>query len=93
MVVVRLPLDQVKIDQSFVRDLSTDADDVAIAQAIITLGHTLNLRVIAEGVETPEQLAFLRAHQCDEMQGYLFGKPMPAEEFGKMLATGRTLEH
>ena len=89
----RFPVDRLKIDQSFVRDLSTDADDVAIAQAIITLGHTLNLRVIAEGVETPEQLAFLRAHQCDEMQGYLFGKPMPAEEFGKMLATGRTLEH
>jgi len=76
-----------------VRDLSTDADDKAIAQAVITLGHTLNLRVIAEGVETPEQLAFLRQHQCDEMQGYLFGKPMPAEEFAKLLATGRTLAH
>ena len=87
----RFPVDRLKIDQSFVRDLSTDADDVAIAQAIITLGHTLNLRVIAEGVETPEQLAFLRKYQCDEMQGYLFGKPVPAEEFGKLLESGRTL--
>ncbi|MFH1044806.1 MAG: EAL domain-containing protein [Pseudomonadota bacterium] len=87
----RFPVDRLKIDQSFVRDLSTDADDAAIAQAVITLGHTMNLRVIAEGVETPEQLAFLRKHQCDEMQGYLFGKPMPAHEFGKLLETGRTL--
>jgi len=87
----RFPVDRLKIDQSFVRDLCTDADDVAIAQAVITLGHTLNLRVIAEGVETPEQLAFLRRHQCDEIQGYLFGKPMPAEDFGKLLQSGRTL--
>lgn len=87
----RFPVERLKIDQSFVRDLGTDADDAAIAQAIITLGHTLNLRVIAEGVETPEQLAFLRQHQCDEMQGYLFGKPMPVEEFGKLLGSGRTL--
>ena len=87
----RFPVDRLKIDQSFVRDLSTDADDAAIAQAIITLGHTMNLRVIAEGVETPEQLAFLRRNQCDEMQGYLLGKPMPADEFGKLLETGRTL--
>ncbi len=89
----RFPVDRLKIDQSFVRDLGTNADDVAIAQAIITLGHTLNLHVIAEGVETPEQLAFLRNHHCDEMQGYLFGKPMPANEFGKMLESGRTLQH
>jgi diguanylate cyclase (GGDEF)-like protein/PAS domain S-box-containing protein len=87
----RFPVDRLKIDQSFVRDITTDADDAAIAQVVITLGHTMNLRVIAEGVETPEQLAFLRRHQCDEMQGYLFGKPMPADEFGKLLETGRTL--
>jgi diguanylate cyclase (GGDEF)-like protein/PAS domain S-box-containing protein len=89
----RFPVDRLKVDQSFVRDLSTDGDDVAIARAIITLGHTMNLRVIAEGVETPEQLAFLRMHQCDEIQGYLFAKPMPAEEFGKLLESGRTLDH
>ena len=87
----RFPVDRLKIDQSFVRDVITDADDAAIAQAVITLGHTMNLRVIAEGVETPEQLAFLRANQCDEMQGYLFGKPMPAHELGKLLESGRTL--
>ena len=87
----RFPVDRLKIDQSFVRDITTDADDAAIAQAVITLGHTMNLRVIAEGVETAEQFAFLRANQCDEMQGYLFGKPMPAEEFGRLLETGRVL--
>jgi diguanylate cyclase (GGDEF)-like protein/PAS domain S-box-containing protein len=87
----RFPVNRLKIDQSFVRDITTDADDAAIAQAVITLGHTMNLRVIAEGVETPEQLAFLRVNQCDEMQGYLFGRPVPADEFGKLLESGRTL--
>jgi diguanylate cyclase (GGDEF)-like protein/PAS domain S-box-containing protein len=87
----RFPVNRLKIDQSFVRDITTDADDAAIAQAVITLGHTMNLRVIAEGVETLEQLAFLRRNQCDEMQGYLFGKPVPADEFGKLLQSGRTL--
>ncbi len=87
----RFPVDRLKIDQSFVRDVTSDADDAAIAQAVITLGHTLDLRVIAEGVETAEQLAFLRRNHCDEMQGYLFGRPMPADEFTKLLASGRTL--
>ena len=87
----RFPVNRLKIDQSFVCDITTNADDAAIAQAVITLGHTMNLRVIAEGVETPEQLAFLRRNQCDEVQGYLFGKPMPADEFGKLLESGRTL--
>jgi diguanylate cyclase (GGDEF)-like protein len=87
----RFPVDRLKIDQSFVRDITANADDAAIAQAVITLGHTMNLRVIAEGVEAPEQLAFLRSNECDEMQGYLFDKPMPAHEFEKLLESGRTL--
>ena len=87
----RFPVDRLKIDQSFVRDITTDADDSAIAQAVITLGHTMNLRVIAEGVETAEQLAFLRRNGCDEIQGYLFGKPMTPDDFAKLLESGRTL--
>lgn len=76
----RFPLDRLKIDQSFVRDLVISRDDQAIASAITTLGHSLGLTVIAEGVETTEQLAILRSLGCNEVQGYLFGKPMSAQE-------------
>ena len=83
----RFPVDQLKVDRSFVIDLATDPDDAVIVQAIIALGHKLNLRVVAEGVETTEQLEFLRQSGCDEMQGYLFGMPMIASDFAALLTS------
>jgi diguanylate cyclase (GGDEF)-like protein/PAS domain S-box-containing protein len=82
----RFPIDTVKIDQDFVRDLTTD--DAAIISAVISMARALNLRVIAEGVETEEQLAFLRREQCAEMQGFLYSQPLPAAEFEKALRIG-----
>jgi diguanylate cyclase (GGDEF)-like protein/PAS domain S-box-containing protein len=75
----RFPIDFLKIDQSFVRDLTTDPDDAAITKTIISMAHDLGHKVIAEGVETEEQKSFLQLHHCDEMQGYLFSRPVPAE--------------
>ena len=77
----QLPIDTLKIDRTFVSDIETDADDAAIIQAIIAMAHGLDLRVIAEGVETEGQLAALRRLGCDEYQGYLLAKPLPAAEF------------
>ncbi len=81
----RLPLDQLKIDKSFVRDLLTDSNDAAIARTVITLGHSLGLTVIAEGVETAAQRGFLSAQGCDAYQGYLFSRPLPDQAFGEWL--------
>lgn len=87
----RFPLNSLKIDQSFVRDLSSNPDDAAIVSAIIALGHGLKLSVIAEGVETAGQLAYLREMKCDEMQGFLFSRPVPASEITQLLHEGKFL--
>ena len=81
----RLPLDTLKIDQSFVRD-TANLDGAALVSSIVALAQKLRLRVVAEGVETQEQLRFLQRLGCDSMQGYLFSRPLPGEEFKTMLA-------
>ena len=87
----RFPIDKLKIDQSFVRDLTTDTDDAVIVSTIISMAHSLKLKVIAEGVESAEQLAFLKQQGCDEIQGYYFSQPVSAEEFTKLLSSGSGL--
>jgi diguanylate cyclase (GGDEF)-like protein/PAS domain S-box-containing protein len=79
--VKNLPVDRLKIDQGFIRNVNTDPNDAAIVRAIINLGHSLNLKIMAEGVETAEQLAFVRSEGCDEVQGFYFSPPVPAEDF------------
>ena len=81
----RFPIDVLKIDQSFIRELSAGTEDAAIATAIITVAHTMNLKALAEGVETLEQLELLRALKCDSMQGFVFSRPIPAAEASKIL--------
>ena len=81
----QFPIDTIKIDRSFVRDLPDDTEDRAIAQAIISMGKALGMTIVAEGVETPEQEQFLRSHGCDEMQGFLISKPVPPEQLAGLL--------
>jgi diguanylate cyclase (GGDEF)-like protein/PAS domain S-box-containing protein len=81
----RFPIDTLKIDRSFIREIPKNAEDNAIAEAIISMGKALGLTVVAEGIETPEQVTFLRNHGCDETQGYLFSRPVAPDEFSELL--------
>jgi len=85
------PFNSVKIDRAFITDVTRSAEDAAIAIAIIAMAHSMRMHVIAEGVETPAQLEFLRANGCDQMQGYYFSRPVPAEEYARMLCEGQRL--
>lgn len=87
----KLPQYVMKIDRSFIRDATVDSDHAAIVQAVVRLARTMKLKVVAEGVETPEQLAALRAYGCDMVQGYLFSKPVPTEDITRMLREGKPL--
>ena len=81
----RFPIDKLKIDRGFVKDLMTRADDASIVQAIISLAHSLRLKVVAEGVETPEQLLSLKSMGCDQYQGFHFSAALPATAFGELM--------
>ena len=81
----RFPVDTLKIDQSFVRDIATDSNSAAIVRTIVSLGHNLKLNVLAEGIETEEQSAFLKLNGCNEGQGYLISRPVPETEFLRLL--------
>ncbi|QBE64310.1 EAL domain-containing protein [Pseudoduganella lutea] len=87
----RFPIDKLKIDIAFVRNIVTNPNDAAIALAIISMAHSLKLRVVAEGVETRPQLEFLRRNRCDEVQGFFFSRPLNAEAFGQLAASGKAL--
>jgi len=87
----RFPIDKLKIDQSFVHRMLDDPTDLAIVRAIVGLGHTLGLRVVAEGVEQPQEASLLEAAGCDELQGYLIARPMPPGELVHWLAQRRRM--
>ena len=89
----KLPINKLKIDQSFVRDLPDNEEDIAITRAVIALAHSLNLKIIAEGVETKEQKEFLVNNGCQNIQGYLYGKPMPVEEMEVILLKGLSFRY
>jgi EAL domain-containing protein (putative c-di-GMP-specific phosphodiesterase class I) len=84
----QLPLDSLKIDRAFIKDLPGNESDAAIATATIAMAHSLGLKVVAEGVETVEQLNFLKKYDCEFIQGYLFSKPVDQDAFSRMLAQG-----
>jgi diguanylate cyclase len=84
----RFPIDKLKIDRTFINDVTSSNDDASIVSAIVSLGHTLKLKVIAEGVETPEQLEFLQMLGCDQYQGYHHSAAMPASEFAELIRHG-----
>jgi diguanylate cyclase (GGDEF)-like protein/PAS domain S-box-containing protein len=81
----RFPIDALKVDRSFVRNLTTDVDDASVVRAVINMGKSLHMRVVAEGVETREQLLFLEEHDCTEAQGYYFSRPVKAERFAELM--------
>ncbi len=87
----RFPIDKLKIDIAFIRDITTNPDDAAIARAIISMAHNLRMDVIAEGVETVPQLEYLRRHHCDQIQGFLFSKPLPLNSLEQILLDGKRL--
>jgi EAL domain-containing protein (putative c-di-GMP-specific phosphodiesterase class I) len=87
----QFPIDALKIDKFFVQHAPEDADDAAIVQAIVSMAHSLGLKIVAEGVETNEQLAFLRELGCEMIQGFIYSKPLPAPALGEILAQGRKL--
>ena len=82
----RFPIDRLKIDRSFIIHVTSDPGDASVTQAIIAVAHNLGLSVTAEGVEEPEQLAFLKENRCEEVQGFLFSKPLPAPELARLLS-------
>jgi EAL domain-containing protein (putative c-di-GMP-specific phosphodiesterase class I) len=84
----KFSIDALKIDQSFVRQITTTPDETTIVTAVISMAQSLKLRVVAEGVETHDELVFLQAHQCDEAQGYYFSPPVPPRQFAELLKTG-----
>lgn len=81
----RFPIDTQKVERSFVQNITTDADDASVVSAIINMGKSLHMRVVAEGVETREQLLFLREHDCTEAQGYYFSRPVTGEKIPELL--------
>ena len=87
----KFPIDTLKIDRSFVKGIPTDRNDTAISTAIVVLGHSMDLQVVAEGVETAEQLSFLQSLDCDQMQGFYFSRPLPAKLLTDLLKSGKKL--